>query len=1017
MDKKQFMHCLTEDGPLCAHRWSRLAPYREMVPRIEHLWEISNETALAFLDASPSVLSYLAKQEASEWEYSGRIMWPIPPDSCGAASELSMASLNSYRSWLERGVEMARLSMDLASQFFRFTPIFLKNGDMFRVNQWADLGVQLLTALGASEEPARVFLRSSPEMLRLMGFKDFGDWHALGLYFAKKSSVLASAYFHLTSQEFDGLERSERVEMLRLASILAETDPEGAIGFMKSFIDRLMEVNPVIRDKVLSVAKLLSSDQPEKLPAALSEVVSALSPFSHPTQRLVMEQGAAIWAISSNAFKGYLLNVKRLLGEMPEFFLPHWVAKGLSLLRKDIREGMRYFSMESDEPIREIERWKDAVFLEDHRYLLSLFARALTGEKMTLKSTDELHLRDKRDARHYPTSDGAVIYLPPFSLGGRGRRENFLQYKVATAHQAGYVEFGTFQSGLHVIKAMLESLPFKELALDLFFILEDGRVDHRLKEEYAGLRKEIDLVLEEAMARRRSPAGLPPLEALVESLLRLTAGHLDTGLIPGHLMEPVAFLIDTLAGFYETAQGTWDCFFKALEIYDFLSPLAKEAPYVPHAPIFFRGKLDFDLLPGAIPGDRPGSDQDKLAEEDSPTLSADGLENLLEMVKDPSKLKILKGRGLLSQKLFLTDRELSQAEDQSEELNGDDSAGRDFPRIVTGSRSAWREGPFYYDEWDYLQGAYRRRWCRLTESSIEPTETSIIEHVYEDYDEVISLVRKQFLRIRPQILEVVRRVEWGDEIDLNEVVQGVVDRKAGDTPSDRIFVRREKRLRKISTLLLVDMSASTSEPVPSTDDSSARKRSAHPAEGFPPERSMNREKKIIDIEIESLVVMMEALNSLGDDFAIYGFSGYGRESVDYYRIKDFSEPYSETLKKRIGGIQPKMSTRMGPAIRHSIEKLKPIDSDQRLLILLSDGFPQDHDYGEDRRSKEYALQDTMVALMEAKREGIRPFCITVDQAGNDYLRRMCDPRSYLVVNDVYTLPETLPKVVESLMGS
>jgi nitric oxide reductase NorD protein len=82
---------------------------------------------------------------------------------------------------------------------------------------------------------------------------------------------------------------------------------------------------------------------------------------------------------------------------------------------------------------------------------------------------------------------------------------------------------------------------------------------------------------------------------------------------------------------------------------------------------------------------------------------------------------------------------------------------------------------------------------------------------------------------------------------------------------------------------------------------------------------------------------------------------------------------------------------------------------------MSDGYPQDLDYGEDRQSNEYALNDTMMALVEAENEGIQPFCITVDQSGNDYLRKMCDPGSYLVIKDIYSLPEILPKVVESLI--
>ena len=106
---------------------------------------------------------------------------------------------------------------------------------------------------------------------------------------------------------------------------------------------------------------------------------------------------------------------------------------------------------------------------------------------------------------------------------------------------------------------------------------------------------------------------------------------------------------------------------------------------------------------------------------------------------------------------------------------------------------------------------------------------------------------------------------------------------------------------------------------------------------------------------------------------------------------------------------------MGPAIRHAIGKLRSIESDKRILLLLSDGYPQDFDYGEDRRSIAYGLHDTMMALLEAKKEGIRPFCITVDQSGNDYLRQMCDPSNYLVIKNIHTLPEIMPKVVEALI--
>jgi nitric oxide reductase activation protein len=273
----------------------------------------------------------------------------------------------------------------------------------------------------------------------------------------------------------------------------------------------------------------------------------------------------------------------------------------------------------------------------------------------------------------------------------------------------------------------------------------------------------------------------------------------------------------------------------------------------------------------------------------------------------------------------------------------------------------------------------------------------VVSGVYQNNQDLIHKVRRQFQRIRPEWLNMVRGVDWGQEFYWPTLIRSVVERKAGVSPTERVFARREKKQRKISILFLIDMSASTDEQVPCRD------------------RGRKQEKRIIDIEIESLVVMMEALDAFSDEYSIYGFSGDGRGQVDFYRVKDFTDPYSERLKQRIGGIEPQRSTRMGAAIRHAVQKMMMVDSDQRLLILLSDGFPQDSDYGEDRSSNEYGLQDTMMALIEARREGIRPFCITVDQAGNDYLKKMCDPNSYLVIQDVYGLPETMPKIVASLM--
>ena len=163
------------------------------------------------------------------------------------------------------------------------------------------------------------------------------------------------------------------------------------------------------------------------------------------------------------------------------------------------------------------------------------------------------------------------------------------------------------------------------------------------------------------------------------------------------------------------------------------------------------------------------------------------------------------------------------------------------------------------------------------------------------------------------------------------------------------------------------------------------------------------------------MIMAEALEEIGDAYAIYGFSGHGRERVEVYRVKSFAETLNATVKARLGGIEPKRSTRMGTALRHAVEKLAGVTSRSKHLFLLSDGFPQDYDYGQDRRSNVYGIRDTAAALREAEAAGVTPFCITVDKAGHDYLRQMCDESRYMVIEDIAALPRELPKIYQRVV--
>ena len=167
---------------------------------------------------------------------------------------------------------------------------------------------------------------------------------------------------------------------------------------------------------------------------------------------------------------------------------------------------------------------------------------------------------------------------------------------------------------------------------------------------------------------------------------------------------------------------------------------------------------------------------------------------------------------------------------------------------------------------------------------------------------------------------------------------------------------------------------------------------------------------------EAAAILAAALERLGDSYGIYGFSGYGRDCVEFYVAKDLRQTLNARTLAAIAAMQPKRSTRMGPAIRHAARKLNESGNALKVLLIISDGFPQDCDYGPVRGDHEYGLHDTAKALAEARSKGIETFCVTVDRSGHDYLKRMCPDARYAVIEEVEDLPAALTKVYAALTG-
>ena len=279
------------------------------------------------------------------------------------------------------------------------------------------------------------------------------------------------------------------------------------------------------------------------------------------------------------------------------------------------------------------------------------------------------------------------------------------------------------------------------------------------------------------------------------------------------------------------------------------------------------------------------------------------------------------------------------------------------------------KGAELYPEWDHGRQHYRKNWCVMREKTVTPVHDSFHRDTLDKYAGVVKQLRRKFEALRDEN-RLDKRQTQGDEIDLDALIEALADAKDGREMSDRLFVRLHRAERNIAVAFLVDMSGST--------------------KGW-----------INEAEREALILLCEALELLGDRYAIYGFSGTTRKRCELFRIKTFDERYGDEVKARIAGIRPQEYTRMGFALRHMTKLLNQVEAKTRVLVTLSDGRPDDYF---DVYRGQYGIEDTRMALLEAARTGIHPFCVTLDRDARDYLPHMYGAARYIILDDVRQLP-------------
>ncbi|MFT3743813.1 MAG: VWA domain-containing protein [Pyrinomonadaceae bacterium] len=711
-----------------------------------------------------------------------------------------------------------------------------------------------------------------------------------------------------------------------------------------------------------------------------------------------------------------------------------WVEKGLNERQNDSSKSRRsYFALETRASNERLQETRLGLPLEKIQSILRMYVEALTGKEIEIAPLTAIPQESR-------IGDGKTIYLPASIAEFDNDDLDFKLYKVLAAHGAGQIEFGTFDRDTDELKAVyaeftelysmseddkdmfalggyledirkaekalsekeikaeakkrrkklpkdsdyktvLTAFPEPRLAKKIFGTMENARIDNRLRQTYRGLVPDLDLMQSFLRSNRPYIFDLPMYQVPFELLFQITlcGGATDDakqfyGQVVSEIEAVVAKFVNPESKVQSpesTDFGLWtsdtglptvaDSLMATSRIYTLFQNISPEQNQETEAENN-EDKSEFayddkDTNEGVV-DDKAKKEREKQAQDIRDLFNA---WNSLDDEGEPDELQGAEA--------------WSQNEMPEQALEDDDIA-------------------FAYDEWDRDLNDYRVGWSRVIEKKVKQGDRTFVELTRSRYRGVISSIRHQFQLMKPENLTRINREIDGEDYDLNALVDYVVDKRADGQPAENIYTKKLRRQRDVAVSILLDQSSST-----------ARTITRNPLQPY-----THPGRRIIEIEKEGLVLMSEALEAVGDVYSIYGFTSEGRRNVKFYVVKDFAEKYSSDIEKRIGGITFQNNTRLGAAIRHASAKLLKQEARTKLLIILTDGRPYDHDYGDAR----YAREDVREALTEAKTLAVTPFCITIDRESESELKDLYGNVGYTIIDDVLSLPERMPNIYRRL---
>ena len=647
-----------------------------------------------------------------------------------------------------------------------------------------------------------------------------------------------------------------------------------------------------------------------------------------------------------------LENLDRLLTQLTLGGLRRWVMWGAQAYKADFDGQQKYFSLQSPDAMSVLQQERKGTLFVDVQRRLNIYLRAMWGRDFFLRPT----------AGDYENREGLKPYIERFIVHiadayddyrpfGEDTPEDAIVsgvelYRAAANHCAAHLVFS---------KEPLSREMLSTLQMALIEAFEDARVEALAIRQFPNMRESWL-----ALHPRYDYSEPKTVGDLINRLAR--------ALIEGDTLDPHPWVregVDLFGaaraepGALDTAQTSWN-----LGI-----ALAHHLP---------EGLPEFNVRTDTLRA--VYRDDNRTVWESDEYDEAEALEATWGPKQIRKKVSVME---------MINTLDCENAGDDAQEiwvLPTEYFLDQEGVSINSLEGRPPMADPVHYHEWDYTIQLERPSWATVLERHPPLGDIAVIDKIIEDNKPTLSRLKFLIESMIPQGLQRIRRLEDGDELDINAAVRAMIDIRMGQQPDTRIMMRYKRNVRDLAVMVLLDMSESSNDKVKGQDYS------------------------VIDLTRSATVLLADALDRIGDSFALHGFCSDGRHDVHYYRFKDFDQPYNDLTKARLAGMKGSYSTRMGAALRHAGSVLKDQPKSRKICFVITDGEPADNDV----RDPQYLRHDTKRAVEELAREGVTVYALSLDPHADQYVARIFGAKNYTVIDHLERLPEKLPMLYMGL---